>query len=196
MVLPRVASLGGAGGEQMGDDVRAEWTRIEEAIEGYADQHFEKRRNLEEASDPIQVLLSLRMDALDAVKRWAESGRLEVRHGNGVVETHDWPYLKVVETYGRPAPEVAVTCTVLDERSGVVIPHLIVNTSQWECLVQQSLEQRAPASAVDNAVPAAIEEPPVPQPPLSAAPVEHVIEPAQSASELAPPWKTSRRSPI
>jgi hypothetical protein len=130
----------------MGDDARAEWTRVEDAIEGYVDQHFEKWRNLGEASDPVQVLLSLRMDALDAIKRWAASGRLEVRHENGVIETYDWPYLNFVETPDKLAPEeVTVTCAVLDERSGVVIPHLSVNTRQWEFLLRQSLEQRASA---------------------------------------------------
>jgi hypothetical protein len=169
----------------MGDHVRAGreiaedagWLFLEEAIQYYVNKHFENWSAAQHAPacgldlliefgplgllhrvtkpDAVQALLSFQMDAIDALKKWAGTGRLETRDENGAIETGDWPFL-----------EITAECKVLKEvPRGFVCLNVIVNERQWKCLTQQSLERWVRASAAGSAVSTPTEvllEPPLP----------------------------------
>jgi hypothetical protein len=161
----------------------------------------ENAENNDSASDPVQVCLSLQMDAIKTFEKAAAkspgvNGRLDTRgedHETGKsVEINEWPHLELC-VVGLKDPEKVGFRDLEGEKyvawrltkQCIAYENIVAKWHQWKRITQLSSERWA--SAADASAPVAITESPVAEPPVSAANGETAPAhaPAENASMFA-----------
>jgi hypothetical protein len=131
IVLPEYLA-GLEGGLHMSKPPCGGWPFPKEAIEYYVAKRFENWADSRE--DPVQVLLSLRTDAINDFKEWAENGDLETQDVNEKIEAPRWPYLEISD-----CPDTEQVKVLKKVGRGVVALNVTTNGRQWERLILKKM---------------------------------------------------------